>query len=121
MSQLPRNDDKLNDEGATITKYSPNEVIVKAKVSQPKFLVLSDSYYPGWKAYVDGVREKVYVANYISRAVYLDAGEHTVRFVFDPFSFKAGLAITLLTIMLLLGYIIFGLLIKFPETDAAKH
>ena len=104
-------------ESAVITRYSPNEVIVKANVNSPKFLVLSDSYYPGWKAYVDGKPGKIYVANYLSRAVYLNAGEHTVRFVFDPFSFRLGLAITLLAAI----FIVIRLSIKFPETDAAKH
>lgn len=98
---------RVREEGVEITKYSPNEVIVKAAVNSPKFLVLSDSYYPGWKAYIDGRLDKIYAANYILRAVYLDSGEHTVRFVFDPFSFKLGLGISLATLILILFYIVY--------------
>lgn len=94
-------------ESAEITKYAPNEVIVRACVKAPKFLVLSDSYYPGWKVYVDGRPDKIYAANYIVRAVYLGPGEHTVRFVFDPFSFKLGLCISLTTVILILLYIVY--------------
>lgn len=93
-------------EKVQITKYSPNEVLINAVVNSPKFLVLSDSYYPGWKAYVDGRPDKIYVANYILRAVYLDSGSHTVRFVFDPFSFKLGLSISLATFFICMFYIV---------------
>ncbi|MDD5436685.1 MAG: YfhO family protein [Candidatus Omnitrophica bacterium] len=108
---------RTNGESAAIIKYSPNEVIVKAVVEHPRFLVLSDSYYPGWKVYIDGKPGKIYIANYVSRAVYLNAGEHAVRFVFDPFSFRLGLAITLFAAI----FIAVRLSVKFPETDAAKH
>jgi len=91
-------------ESADIVKYAPNEVIIKASVNSPKFLVLSDSYYPGWKVYVDERPDKIYVADYIIRAVYLDKGEHTVRFVFDPFSFRLGLWISLSTAIFLAAW-----------------
>ena len=95
-----------NDEKVEIVKYTPNEVVIKAVVNSPKFLVLSDSYYPGWKAYVDGTREKIYVANYALRAVYLNAGEHAVRFVFDPLSFKLGASLSITTLLFLALYIV---------------
>ena len=91
-------------ETVDIVKYAPNEVIIKATVNSPKFLVLSDSYYPGWKVYVNGKRDKIYVADYVIRSVYLGAGEHTVRFVFDPFSFKLGLWISIITAVFLSGW-----------------
>ncbi len=97
----------LKEETAEIIKYAPNEVIVKACVKAPKFLVLSDSYYPGWKVYVDGRPDKIYTANYIVRAVYLAPGEHIARFVFDPFSFKLGLCISFAAIIFILLYIVY--------------
>lgn len=84
---------------AEIVKYSPNEVLIRAIVSAPKFLVLSDSYYPGWLVYVDGIKDKIYKANFVSRAVYLDKGSHLVRFVFDPYSFRLGAGISILTLL----------------------
>ena len=82
-----------------IIKYSPNEVVIRAEVNSPKFLLLSDQYYPGWKAFLDTKRVKIYKADFILRAVHITrAGVHTVKFVFDPFSFKLGLAVSLVTL-----------------------
>lgn len=93
---------RKGEDKAIILEYSPNKVIIKTKVDTSKFLVLSDSYYPGWKVYVDGREEKIYRADYVLRAVYLREGEHIVKFIYDPFSFKIGLIITLLTIIMLI-------------------
>ena len=89
-------------EKASILKYSPNEVIIEAQVNVPKFLILSDSYYPGWKVYIDGRRDKIYRADYILRAVHLEPGEHVIRFIYEPFSFKIGLIITLGSFIMIL-------------------
>jgi hypothetical protein len=60
---------------------------------------LSDTYYPGWKAFVDGKRTKIYRANYTFRALPLSAGTHRVEFVYDPLSFKLGALFTILGII----------------------
>ncbi|MDO8603300.1 MAG: YfhO family protein [Candidatus Omnitrophota bacterium] len=91
------------EESVNISKYESNYVEIKAESSAPKFLVLSDTYYPGWKVYVDGKADKIYRADYILRAVYLKPGKHIVKFTYDPFSFKIGAIITLATIGILLG------------------
>ncbi len=97
----------IDQERVEIVKYSPNEVTIRATVSSSKFLVLSDSYYPGWKVYIDGRQDKIYAADYILRAVYLDTGAHTVKFVFDPFSFKLGLGISITTLIIIIFYIVY--------------
>ena len=83
---------------AEIISWKPNEVAIRTLLEAPAFLVLSDTYYPGWKVFVDGKPDKLYRAYYILKAVYLDKGEHAVRFVFDPLSYKIGKYITLLTL-----------------------
>ncbi|MDP8229665.1 MAG: YfhO family protein [Candidatus Gorgyraea atricola] len=85
-----------------ILDYKANQVIVEAEVSSPKFLVLSDSYYPGWKAYVDGKQTKIYRADYILRAVHLEPGKHTVKFIYDPYLFKIGVIITFITLIVIM-------------------
>ena len=67
--------------------------------SENTFLVLSDTYFPGWKAYVDGKEEKIYRANYNFRAIPLRAGTHKVEFVYHPMSFTLGTVVTFLAIM----------------------
>jgi hypothetical protein len=94
---------------ASILEYTPNRVTIEAEMSSDGFLVLSDLHYNGWKAFVDGEERKVYKADYIFRAVQLREGKHIVEFVFDPVSFKIGLsisALTLLVVIPLLAYIL---------------
>lgn len=86
-----------------ITGYEPNSVTIKTVNDKNGFLVLSDTYYPGWKVFVDGNEEKIYRANYTFRAVGLSKGSHLVEFVYDPLSFKAGLFLSLGTFILLIA------------------
>jgi hypothetical protein len=78
---------------------SNNQLMLHVKAKGNTFLVLSDTYFPGWKAFVDGKEEKILRANYNFRAVPLTAGTHRVEFVYDPLSFKLGAIITFLTII----------------------
>lgn len=76
---------------ADIRVDKPEEVVVEATVKQDSWLVLLDSFYPGWNAYVDGKETPLYPANVAFRGVYLPAGNHTVRFIFAPESFTSGI------------------------------
>ena len=87
--------------GAEILSYKPQEVVIKTNSSQPKLLFLSDNYYPGWKATVDGEETEILRANYTFRAVPLIAGEHLVRFYYDSEVFKIGLFISLASLAVL--------------------
>ena len=84
---------------AEITSYTTNKVVISADLSGEGFLVLADTWFPGWKVFVDRKEEKILRANYILRAVYLKAGEHEVEFVYSPRSFKIGAAISLATLL----------------------
>lgn len=100
----------LRDSAVGITDYSANIVKLYADVSEPAFLVLLDTYYPGWKVYVDDKEDKIYRANYTFRAVRLGTGRHLIKFVYRPFSFIIGLNLTLFTLIVSLTAII--LLVK---------
>ncbi|MDH4135954.1 MAG: YfhO family protein [Anaerolineae bacterium] len=78
-------------------EYSPNAVRIEVALDREGYLVLSDTYYPGWRAYVDGEEKEVLRANYAFRAIPLKSGRHTVIFKYDPLSFKMGFAISLVT------------------------
>jgi len=77
-------------ETCQILAYRHDEIIVKAALNRPGLLVMSEIDYPGWQAFVNGQRKKILRGNYLFRTVPLEAGEHTVHFVFKPFSFKIG-------------------------------
>ncbi|MFH1860258.1 MAG: YfhO family protein [bacterium] len=81
-----------------ILKYSLNEVIIHAELKQPGILVLTDTWYPGWQAYIDDKKTKIYIADYIFRAIELTGGKHQIRFVYQPKSIMYGMIITLGTL-----------------------
>ena len=79
----------------------PTEAVVDVSLETPGFLVLSDSFYPGWKVYVDGQETRLLRADYALRAVQLPAGRHQVRFVYEPLSVKIGLGVSSLALLVL--------------------
>ena len=80
-----------------------NRLDLQVNAGENSLLVLSDTYYPGWKAFVDGKETKIYRANYTFRAIPLNAGTHQVEFVYDPTSFKLGAGVTILGILGCIG------------------
>ncbi|MGB7063394.1 MAG: YfhO family protein [Candidatus Zixiibacteriota bacterium] len=103
---LSRGDTSVSLGKAYTEKDEINSMTLRAVLSRGGFLILSENYYPSWKAYVDGVEAQIYRANYLFRALYLEEGEHEVEFVFDSSTYRIGKTSTLLTSVLLLA--IFG-------------
>lgn len=73
-----------------IIDYQPNRVFITAEASKDCILFLSDTYYPGWQAFIDKNPTKIYRANYSFRAIKFPAGKHKVEFVYFPLSFFVG-------------------------------
>lgn len=80
---------------ATVVAYGAHEVTIHASAPTGGWLVLSDTYYPGWQATLDGAPTPIYPADYALRAVELPPGDHVVAFSYAPRSFRVGLAISL--------------------------
>ncbi len=80
-----------------IVTSTNNSLALQADTSQDGYLVLSDAYYPGWRVWVDEREQELLRANYAFRAVWLETGQHTVRFQFDPLSWRIGLVISAVT------------------------
>lgn len=90
-----------------ILKDNVDDFTVRATLSQPGFLILSENFYPAWKAYVDGQEREIYRADYTFRAVFLEKGDHRVRFVYDsPYwkSAKRVSGISLLFVFFVLAF-----------------
>lgn len=83
-------------------EYSPNRVTIKTSQNEEGFLVLLDTYFPGWKVEVDGKPEHIYRANYFYRGVRLAPGNHHVEFSYEPVGLKKGVIISGVTFILLL-------------------
>jgi hypothetical protein len=89
-----------------IVRYRANEVVIRVKTDRAGLLVLSDTYYPGWKAFVDGEEKEVLQANICQRAVEVAFGEHEVRFVFDSLPVKAGFSISIAALLIAGGLLV---------------
>jgi hypothetical protein len=92
-----------------VEDVGPNEVRVSATADKPGYLVLTDFYHRGWTATVDGKPARVLIANALFRAVAIDAGTHVVDFRFAPQSVLLGGAISLLSLVVAVGAIVWGL------------
>jgi hypothetical protein len=87
----------------SVLRPGPDRVIIQVKMTQPGYLVLTDTYYPGWRAIVDGRPAEILAADHAFRAVGLEEGEHTVVFEYTPLSFQLGAWISGITALLLTG------------------
>jgi O-antigen/teichoic acid export membrane protein len=102
---------------AEIVSYSNREVVVDTAVSEHSWLILNDSYFPGWKAWIrplsdpDAEEREVTVmrVNGNFRGVWLNEGEWQVRFRYSPTSFQLGaLGSFMAGIILLFGAVVWG-------------
>jgi hypothetical protein len=80
-----------------VRAYEDQRVVLDVRATRPAVLVLTDSYYPGWTATVDGRPARVLRADFLFRAVVVPPGEHVVEFAYRPLSFDAGLALSRLS------------------------
>lgn len=86
---------------ARLLSYRPEGVELEVELQHEGYLVLLDSFYPGWTAQVDGRGVPIERANHHFRAVYLEPGRHSVVFSYSPDSFETGLRISLASLGLL--------------------
>ncbi|MFH1353218.1 MAG: YfhO family protein [bacterium] len=96
-----------NEKGsAEIVHYNAGEVVVRVFAPGDGWVVLSDAYFPGWKAYIDGEKTEIFRANYIFRAVSVGPGRHTIKFVYKPVSYKIGEAATVVSLLCVLAVVL---------------
>lgn len=86
---------------AKITTYLANDVEIITDTYKNGLLFLSDNFYPGWQATVDGRSVPILQADYSFRAVEVTAGKHIVHFSYRPVSFYLGTFISLVSAILL--------------------
>jgi hypothetical protein len=94
-----KNTTRLTTKNAKLISYKPNFVSIKTDTNTSSMLYLSDTYYPGWNAYIDGLPTKIYKANYAFRAVLVPKGVHKIEFKYQPISFAYGMCLSILSII----------------------
>lgn len=93
---------------ATITAYATDRVVVRTESDAPALLVVTDAFYPGWRAALDGEETRLYQANGLFRGVFVPAGGHEVVLSFEPVAWRYGRVISLVA---LTGLLIAALLL----------
>lgn len=87
---------------ARIVSLENTKVKVESESSTDAFLVLSDLFYPGWKATIDGQPAEVIRTNYVLRGLYVTPGKHSIEFRYEPIYLYIGGGISILGLLALL-------------------
>lgn len=88
---------KTDDSEIELLKYGNHEIKLNTKSSNEGFLIFSDFYYPGWKAYIDNNEVEIYKTNGMFKGIIIPSGKHEIIFNFIPNNLFAGLIISLLS------------------------
>ena len=72
--------------------------------SEQGWLFVADTWYPGWKAWIDGQPAPILRANYLFQALAVDAGSHTITLQYRPEAFYIGGLLSILVLVALVGY-----------------
>jgi SAM-dependent methyltransferase len=91
-----------------VTDYRDTFVEIAADSPRRSVLVLTDAYYPGWQATVDGTPITIHRANFAFRAVAMPAGRHVVRFQYLPRSVTVGFSVSLAALVAIVGLVVVG-------------
>jgi hypothetical protein len=89
--------------------YSAEKSILNINTDKDGLLFVSDAWYPGWKAKVDGKDAFIYRADYAFRAVAVTKGIHNVEFIYDPESLRMGELLSLIAVLFLAGIIFYDI------------
>ncbi len=98
------------DAAVVLTRDEPELVRLEAQTSEPALLVISDAYYPGWEATVDGEPVEIVRTNITFRGVLLEPGSHVVEMRYAPASVRWGLRLSILSVIVAGGVLALGCL-----------
>ena len=86
---------------------------INTESDEDQFLVLSEVFYPiRWKAFIDNDPVKTFQVNGLLRGIIVPKGSHKIKFIYDKSSFNFGLSVSLLSFLISIGLIGFGLYIQ---------
>jgi hypothetical protein len=103
---LPRDTTIVSE--VSIAEYGLNRIRIDVNTPENGFLLLSEVYYPAWKAFIDGKETEIFRVDYCLRSVYVEKGKHTVEFVYESSSFRSGMITSIAALILsIVGLIYF--------------
>lgn len=86
-----------------ITEFTAHEVEIDIETEQPAWVVVAQTHYHPWRAYVNGSPSRLWQANHAFQAFEVPAGTSSARLVYEDTAFKAGATLTILTCLVILG------------------
>ncbi|MBM3263557.1 MAG: hypothetical protein FJY97_09075 [candidate division Zixibacteria bacterium] len=100
---------RMLSETIEIRRDGPGRLTLSVELDQPRLVVLSEVYYPAWRAYLNGVETPVYRAYGTLRAIAAEAGNHRIVFEYDSASCFYGAIVSTTTAiaLLLAGFLYF--------------
>ncbi|OGS38531.1 MAG: hypothetical protein A2551_07935 [Elusimicrobia bacterium RIFOXYD2_FULL_34_30] len=95
-----------------IKKYSEKEIEFETESDEGGFLVLNDTWYPGWEAYVNGKKFKIFKADYLFRALEIPKGNCSIKLAYNPKYYNIGKIVSIFTFFCLIFILFFYRIIK---------
>ena len=77
------------------------EYEIDATMDRPGWIVVAETAWPGWRAYIDGRRASTHYANHAFLGIHVSEGHHRVRLVYLPEAFTRGRAVSGITLLVL--------------------
>lgn len=108
---------------AQLVASNVNSQLFSVQTDKPALFYISDAYFPGWKAMVNGKESHIYRANYNFRAVLVPAGESKLEFRYEPASYRMGIYVSLgsLLSLCMLGILNASFVQKLPKEKNKKR
>jgi hypothetical protein len=94
---------------ATITSYAAEQIEIETNFASPGWLVLTDSYYPGWQATIDQQPVDILPVNLLFRAIPIPSGEHQIRFEFRPRSVWQGALVSTAALLVVIAGLVWSI------------
>lgn len=90
----------------TVNSYTSNVIEASTNTQGTTMMVVANTYFPGWKAYIDGQPTSLSRVNWTMNGVGLPPGKHMVKLLYEPTSFRIGFSISILSAFLFAGMVI---------------
>ena len=92
-----------NRDTTQIASYNPDSVTIETQSNCPGYLILTDSYYNGWQAEIDGSQTPIYPADGAFRGVFVPSGSHTITFAYVPNTYYRLIILSLVSLAIIVG------------------
>ena len=121
LEKDPQSEPNFKKGELNLLTYTSNKIKIKTNTDGNSLLFISDPFYPGWEAFVDGKEIEILRSDFTFRAVSIPKGEHLIEFNYFPKSFVLGLFLAGLGFILMLFFPKFKFLYGKPFFSKIKQ